>query len=181
MFGPVSFGNKPAVAERFGRIARSICGQQLSVAAARTIHGRVCDLLGEISPATILATAPEDLRGCGLSNAKVAALMDLSEKVTTGALNLGRLGRISETDAVAQLTQVRGIGEWTAQMFLLGSLHRLDVWPTGDAGVRNGYALVADLATVPTADELEPMGDAYRPYRSIAAWYCWQLLDNAPG
>lgn len=180
LFGPVSMGRKPRVDERFTRLARSIAGQQLSTTAARTIFGRVVDLVGELSPSAVLATSPEDLRSCGLSGAKVNALVDLAARVDDGSLDLGALGRMSEERIETELVKVKGIGRWTAQMFLLGSLQKLDVWPTGDAGVRNGFALIAALPKTPTADELEPLGDKYRPYRSVAAWYCWRYLDNNP-
>lgn len=179
-FGPAGFGRKPTVDERFGRLVRSITGQQLSVTAARTIHGRVVDLVGDPSPRAILAHPPEALRACGLSNAKVAALNDLAVRVDDGRLDLGGLGRRSDDAVIATLTEVKGVGPWTAQMFLLGVLHRLDVWPTGDAGVRNGFAVLTGRDKAPTADELETLGERFRPYRSIVAWYCWRFLDNNP-
>jgi DNA-3-methyladenine glycosylase II len=180
MFGPARFGSKPKVDERFGRLARSIAGQQLSTTAARTIFGRVVELVGEINAESILSTEGQALRGCGLSNAKVHALHDLATHVVDGSFDLASLGRKSDEVVIESLVEVKGIGRWTAQMFLFGSLQRLDVWPTGDAGVRNGYRLLAELASSPTADDLEPLGDRFRPYRSIVAWYCWQILDNNP-
>jgi len=173
-------GPRPLVEERFARVARSIAGQQLSVTAASTIFGRVVDLVDLVTPASILRTSPDGLRECGLSNAKVAALCDLAQKCSDGTLDFGSLGRIPVEDAVARLTEVKGIGRWTAEMFLIGSLHKLDVWPTGDAGVRNGFAQMTGLKIAPTADELQPMGNPFRPYRTIVAWYCWRTLDNKP-
>ncbi|MFT7601665.1 MAG: DNA-3-methyladenine glycosylase II [Acidimicrobiales bacterium] len=179
-FGPARFGSKPKVDQRFPRLARSITGQQLSVRAAGTIFGRLENLLGPVTPEAILGTNPDELRACGLSGAKVAALVDLASRTESGALVLESLGRRPEEEVIAALTAVRGIGRWTAQMFLLGSLHRLDVWPTGDAGVRNGFARMMGLPSTPTAEELELLGDAFRPYRSVLAWYCWQAIDADP-
>lgn len=180
VFGPARFGRRPKVDERFGRLVRSITGQQLSVAAARTIHGRLCDLVGDPSPASILDRSPDEFRSCGLSNAKAVALGDLAARVDDGRLDLAKLGRSSDTDVIDTLTEVKGVGPWTAQMFLLGVLHRLDVWPTGDAGVRNGFAVLTGRNGPPNADELEDLGDRYQPYRSVVAWYCWRFLDNNP-
>ncbi len=180
LFGPPRLGPRPKVDERFGRLVRSITGQQLSVAAARTIHGRLCELIGNPTPAALLAYDHETLRGCGLSNAKVAALHDLARRVDNGDLNLSTLGRASDDEVIETLCAVKGIGPWTAQMVLIGVLHRLDVWPTGDVGVRNGYAVLTGSEVAPSADELAALGERFRPYRSVAAWYCWQFLDNNP-
>ena len=180
VFGPARFGTKPRVDERFGRLVRSITGQQLSVTAARTIHGRVCDLLGDPTPERVLSEDPERLRACGLSNAKVAALLDLSHHVVDGRLDLAALGRRRDQDVVASLTRVKGVGPWTAHMFLLGVLHRLDVWPIGDVGVRNGFTLLTGGGTTPSSEDLERLGEPFRPYRSVVAWYCWRFLDNDP-
>lgn len=179
-FGPCRFGPKPRVDERFARLARSIAGQQLSVTAASTIFGRVSSLLGFVTAETVLSVEPGQLRACGLSNAKVAAFVDLAERIAAGSVDLASLGRRSDADVVETLTAVRGIGRWTAQMFLLGSLHRLDVWPTGDVGVRNGFAQMMGLDRVPTTLELEQLGERFRPHRSVVAWYCWRVLDSEP-
>lgn len=165
--------------ERFAELARAICYQQLAGRAAATIHGRFEALLdGSPEPESVLAASEENLRGCGLSAAKTASIRDLAAKVLDGTVELDRMGRLSDEVVVSELTQVHGIGEWTAQMFLMFQLGRLDVWPTGDLGVRNGYGVIHGLATPPTAKELAPLGEPYRPWRSVVAWYCWRAVDT---
>ena len=133
-------------------------------------------------PAALLALSDEVLRGVGLSRNKTLSLRDLATKVLDGTVDLDRrhLGRASDAEIVEHLSMVRGIGEWTAQMFLMFQLRRLDVWPTGDLGVRRGYGLAWRIPA-PTARELEPLGDAFRPYRSVAAWYCWRACELYAG
>ena len=120
----------------------------------------------------------ESLRAAGLSANKTASLQDLSAKVLDGTVVLDPAGLRAESDAevVTRLSTVRGIGKWTAEMFLMFRLRRLDVWPTGDLGVRKGFGLAWGIPT-PTAKELEPLGDPYRPYRSVVAWYCWRAAE----
>jgi DNA-3-methyladenine glycosylase II len=160
----------------FEALVESVTHQQLAGKAARTIHGRLVALVdGEVTPERILALSPEQLRGAGLSGNKAASIVDLAAKVLDGTADLsGR--RLSDEEIVTRLTMVRGIGPWTAEMFLIFQLRRPDVWPTGDFGVRRGYGLMHAVA-MPTARELEPLGDPYRPYRSVAAWYCWRACD----
>lgn len=178
--GPMRLGPRPRVADRFERLAEAIAYQQLAGAAAAAIWGRVVALTapGPFDPSAVLALADEQLRGAGLSRAKVAALRDLALKVDDGSVALHRLGRMSDDEVVAELTQVRGIGPWSAHMVLLFDLHRLDVWPTGDYGVRAGFGIAYGLTDIPTPRELEAHGDALRPYRSVAAWYCWRATDT---
>jgi 3-methyladenine DNA glycosylase/8-oxoguanine DNA glycosylase len=176
--GPMRIPRAPRVEDRFESIARAITYQQLAGKAASTIWGRVRDLVdGPFTPASMLALDDQQLRGAGLSGAKTAAVRDLALHVDTGRLQLDRLGRRGDDEVVAELTQVRGIGTWTAQMFLIFDLHRLDVWPTGDLGVRVGYQRAFGLADPPTARELEALGDECAPHRSVVAWYCWRVLD----
>jgi len=125
-----------------------------------------------------LATPTELLRGAGLSAAKAAAITDLAQKVTDGRVSLERIGRLGDEEVIDHLVQVRGIGRWTAEMFLLGTLGRLDVWPVGDYGVRAGFASAWGLPEIPAPAELLGLGDRFRPYRSIVAWYSWQVVDN---
>jgi DNA-3-methyladenine glycosylase II len=128
-------------------------------------------------------TPPEQaLRWVGLSAAKAASIRDLAVKVTDGTVVLDPAGLRTESDAevVARLSTVRGIGKWTAEMFLMFQLRRLDVWPTGDLAVRKGFGLAWGIPT-PTAKELDPMGDPYRPYRSVLAWYCWRAAEIYQG
>jgi DNA-3-methyladenine glycosylase II len=162
-----------------GTLVRAITYQQLAGPAARSIHGRLLDALGgEVTPERLLALPDEALRGAGLSAAKAASLRDLSAKVLDGtvALEPRRIGRLSDDEIVTQLSSVRGIGRWTAEMFLMFQLRRLDVWPTGDLGVRRGYGLAWDIPT-PTPKQLETLGEPYHPYRSIVAWYCWRASE----
>jgi DNA-3-methyladenine glycosylase II len=160
-------------------LVRAITYQQLAGAAARAIHGRLIDALdGSVTAEHLIALPDETLRAVGLSAAKVASLRDLSAKVLDGTVKLDprQLARESDEEVVARLTSVRGIGKWTAEMFLMFQLRRLDIWPTGDLGVRRGYGLAWGVPT-PTARELEELGEPYHPYRSIVAWYCWRAAE----
>jgi DNA-3-methyladenine glycosylase II len=153
--------------------------QQLATAAAVAIHGRlVAALGGEVTPQRLLAMADADLRAAGLSANKTASVRDLAGKVLDGTVLLDPAGLRAEPDdeVVARLSAVRGIGRWTAEMFMMFQLRRLDVWPTGDLGVRKGFGLAWAIPT-PTAKQLEPLGDPYRPYRSVVAWYCWRAAE----
>lgn len=163
----------------FAELARAVCYQQLAGSAARAIHGRFEALLdGDPTAEAVLALGPERLRAVGLSGSKARTISDLAAHVVSGEVELDRVARLSDEKIVGELTAVWGIGRWTAEMFLIFQLGRLDVWPVGDYGVRKGYASVHRLADVPSARELEPLGDPYRPYRSVAAWYCWRAVDT---
>ncbi len=165
--------------ERFGHLAEIIVYQQLAGRAAAAIHGRLVEALdGEVTAERVWVTPPETLRSCGLSGSKVASLRDLAEKVRSGEVELSRIGRLSDADVVRHLTVVRGLGPWSAQMFLIGTLSRLDVWPVGDFGVRAGYARAWALAEMPSPKELELLGEPFRPYRSLVAWYCWRAVEE---
>jgi DNA-3-methyladenine glycosylase II len=167
----------------FAALVRAIVYQQLAGAAAGAIHGRLISALdGDIQPEPLLALSDESLRAVGLSANKAASLRDLAGKVLDGTVVLsGRgLSRLSDEEITARLSSVRGIGPWTADMFLLFQLRRLDVWPTGDLGVRRGYGLAWDVP-MPSARELQPLGDPYRPYRSLVAWYCWRAVELYAG
>lgn len=167
------------LATHFAALVRSIVYQQLAGAAAAAIHGRLLSALGEGGgPEELLALSDERLREVGLSSNKAASLRDLAAKVLDGTVVLDPRGLAREGDeeVVARLSSVRGIGKWTAEMFLMFQLRRLDVWPTGDLGVRRGYGL-AWAVPMPSARELEPLGDPFRPYRSVAAWYCWRAVE----
>jgi DNA-3-methyladenine glycosylase II len=170
---------RPPQDSHFASLVRAIVYQQLAGAAAAAIHGRLLAALGDdVRPEALLALPPEALRAAGLSANKAASLRDLAAKVVEGTVVLSTRGLARETDdeVVARLSTVRGIGRWTAEMFLIFQLRRLDVWPTGDLGVRRGYSLAWDIP-MPSARELEPLGDPYRPYRSVVAWYCWRAVD----
>jgi 3-methyladenine DNA glycosylase/8-oxoguanine DNA glycosylase len=178
-YGPPRLGGRKPASTRFAVLANAICYQQLAGKAAATIHARfVAAVGGEVTPANVLAAPMDVLRAAGLSAAKAAAITDLAQKVTDGRVSLERIGRLSDEDVVDHLVQVRGIGRWTAEMFLLGTLGRLDVWPVGDYGVRAGFSSAWGLPEIPAPAVLLDHGEAFRPYRSIVAWYCWQVVDN---
>lgn len=178
-YGPPRLGARVPVEQRFAVLARAILYQQLAGGAARAIHGRfVAALGGEVSPERVLAAGPEALAAAGLSRAKAAAVRDLAEKVITGEVALAGLGRQPDDEVVAHLVRVRGIGRWTAEMFLLSSLRRPDVWPVDDFGVRAGYARAWSLGALPSPAELAPLGERFRPFRSTVAWYCWRAADE---
>jgi DNA-3-methyladenine glycosylase II len=178
--GPCTMGWGRTRRPHFAELARMICYQQLAGAAARAIHGRFEALFdGHPTPELVLA-APEDvLRGAGLSASKVASIRDLAAHVVAGTVDLDHIARRSDDRVVEELTQVRGIGSWTAEMFLMFQLGRLDVWPVDDFGVRKGYARLYALPEPPTARVLAPLGEPFRPYRSVAAWYCWRAAEDA--
>jgi DNA-3-methyladenine glycosylase II len=167
----------------FATLVRAIVYQQLAGRAAAAIHGRLIAALGgDVQPEALIALSDETLRAVGLSKAKVMSLRDLAAKVLDGTVVLSppALARESDEEVIARLSAVRGIGRWTAEMFLLFQLRRLDVWPVGDLGIRRGYGLAWHIPT-PTARELEPLGDSYRPYRSVLAWYCWRAAELYAG
>jgi DNA-3-methyladenine glycosylase II len=161
----------------FGALVRAIVFQQLAGPAARAIHLRVRALVdGPLTPEALLAVPDGDLRAAGLSGAKLASLRDLSGKVLDGTVALGGDARIPDDEIVARLVTVRGIGPWTAEVYLMFELRRLDVWPVGDLGVRQGYGLAWGIDPPPGAGRLRPLGDRFRPYRSVVARYCWAAL-----
>jgi DNA-3-methyladenine glycosylase II len=179
--GPIRIGRRTA--SHFAALVEAIVYQQLAGAAARAIHGRlVAALHDHVQPEALLALTDETLRTVGLSINKVRSLRDLAAKVLDGTVVLSPRGlsRHSDEQVIARLSTVRGIGPWTAQMFLMLQLRRLDVWPVGDYGVRHGYGLAWKIPT-PTARELEPLGEPYRPYRTVVAWYCWRAVELYAG
>jgi DNA-3-methyladenine glycosylase II len=163
----------------FAALVRSITYQQLAGAAASAIHGRLIALLeGEVTPERILSVTTEQLRAVGMSGNKTRSLQDLSAKVLDGTVVIDprRLARLGDEDIVARLSTVRGIGKWSAEVFLMFQLRRLDIWPTGDLAIRKGFALAWNIP-VPAPKALDAMGEPYRPYRSIVAWYCWRAAQ----
>lgn len=172
--GPFRPG-RPDPDGHFGALVRAIVHQQLAGSAAAAIHGRFRALVdGPLTPEAVLALPEPALRAAGLSATKAASVRDLAAKVAEGAVVLD--GRASDDEIVERLVRVRGIGRWTAEMYLLFELRRLDVWPVDDLGVRRGYALAWGLDDTLTPRELEPLGERFRPYRSVVAWYCWQAV-----
>jgi 3-methyladenine DNA glycosylase/8-oxoguanine DNA glycosylase len=168
--------------DHFAALVRAIAGQQLSTKAASTIYGRLEALMPgkHPTPEALAALSDDQLRAVGMSRQKTASLRDLSEKVLSGALPLDALDAMSDDDVIAALTQVRGIGRWTAEMFLMFRLHRPDVLPLGDLGIVNAVKQVYGLRKIPTPERIRKLGEAWRPYRSVASWYLWRSLDNEP-
>jgi 3-methyladenine DNA glycosylase/8-oxoguanine DNA glycosylase len=174
--GPL--GHRPRNPDgHFGALVRSIVFQQLAGRAAHAIHQRVrATVRGELTPAALAAVPDEALRAAGLSGNKLASLRDLSAKVLDGTVDLTRSAGMDDEEIIAGLVAVRGIGRWTAEMYLMFELRRLDVWPVDDLGVRQGYGLAWQLDQPPVARELIPLGERFRPYRSIVARYCWEAV-----
>jgi DNA-3-methyladenine glycosylase II len=167
----------------FEALVRAIVYQQLAGRAAAAIHGRLIEALdGDVRPERLVALSAEAFRAAGLSRAKIASLQDLAAKLIDGtvALSPRALARQSDQEIAARLSSVRGIGRWTAEMFLMFQLRRLDIWPVGDLGVRRGFGLAWQIPT-PTPRELELLGEPYRPYRSVVAWYCWRAAELYAG
>lgn len=162
----------------FASLTRSIVFQQLAGRAAAAIHSRFVDALGgAVTPHAVLAATPESLRASGLSGNKVAAILDFASKTIDGTVPLPALSALDDEDIIARLSTVRGIGRWTAEMFLLFELRRPDVWPVDDLGVRNGWTLIHSLPAMIKPAELRQAGEPLRPYRSVAAWYCWRAVS----
>ena len=168
----------------FGALVRAIVYQQLAGRAAAAIHGRLIAAVddADVEPEPLLALTDEQMRAVGLSRNKMASLRDLAAKVLDGTVVLSPRGLAMQSDEeiIARLSAVRGIGPWTAEMFLIFQLRRLDVWPVGDLGVRRGYGLAWQVPE-PTARELKSLGDPFRPYRTVAAWYCWRAAELYAG
>ena len=170
-------------ANAYGALLRAIVGQQLSTKAARTIYLRVLDLFGGATPAPeqLLEASEEDLRGAGLSGRKVEYLRDLAAHVISGELELERLGELSDEEAIAEIVAVRGLGQWTAEMFLLFHLERPDVLSGGDLGIRKAVQVEYGLEEMPAPLEVLEVGEAWRPHRSLASLYLWESLAAVPG
>lgn len=173
----------PAPGDHYGALVRSIVGQQLSVAAARAIYGRLLERFGgrPPSPQEVLAQDEEELRAAaGLSRAKVGFLRSLAEHVVAGELELDRVAQLADEAIVAELCAVRGIGEWSAHMFLMFQLERPDVLAVGDLGVRRAAERAYGLPALPSADDLRALAEPWRPHRTLACRYLWRSLDNEP-
>ena len=168
--------------EPYGALVRSIVGQQLSTKAARSIYERLTALFDgrTPSPAELLAADPEEVRSVGLSRPKVGYLRSLAEHVESGELELARLSELPDEEVTEQLTAVKGLGQWTADMFLIFHLGRPDVLPVGDLGVRRAVERAYDLPELPDAARLTEIGEPWRPNRSLASLYLWRSLDNKP-
>jgi DNA-3-methyladenine glycosylase II len=169
-------------ADAYGALLRAIVGQQLSTKAARTIYGRILELFDGRTPAPeqLLEAGEPDLRAAGLSGRKVEYVRDLASHVISGELELDRLGELSDEDAIAEIVAVRGLGVWTAEMFLIFHLERPDVLSGGDLGIRKAVQIEYELEEMPPPAQVLEIGEPWRPHRSLASLYLWESLANAP-
>ena len=180
---PSARDGRPESHDHYGALVRAITGQQLSVLAARAIYTRLISRYGDRppTPQEILAEDPEELRlAAGLSRAKAAYLRSLAEHVISGELELERLDELPDEQVIEELVAVKGVGLWTAQMFLMFQLERPDVLPTGDLGIRNAIQRAYALAEPPSVAQMEEIAEPWRPYRTLACRYLWRSLHNEP-
>lgn len=168
--------------DAYGALVRSIIGQQLSTKAARTIYGRFTDLFGGVTPAPdeVLTTPDEDLRAAGLSGRKAEYLRDLARQVESGALDLDSLHLLPDEEVTSRLVAVRGLGRWTADMFLMFHLGRPDVLPVRDLGIRRAVERAYELDRMPEPAKLCQMAEPWKPHRTLACLYLWESLDSVP-
>jgi len=174
--GPFELKNRP---ERFQALVRAIIFQQLAGRAAQTIFDRFVGLFPDVrfpSPEIVIAASDDDLRKVGLSRQKAAYIKDLAGHIKGRSLSFHRFSRMDDEEIIADLVRVKGIGRWTAEMFLMFNLGRPDVLPVDDLGIRNGVMKAYGLKEPPRAAELREIGEAWRPYRTVASWYIWQSL-----
>ena len=164
----------------FHSLVGSVIAQQVSVKAADSITQKLAiQLNGDVTPERVHSTSHDDLRSAGLSGAKAKTIKGLAHAVHTGVLDLEKaLTHPDDSAVVAELTKLWGIGRWTAEMFLMFTMHRLDVWPTGDLAMRKGWNIVHGASGDIDPDVIEPLGDPLRPYRSVVAWYCWRAVEG---
>lgn len=177
--GPCALGEARDRFDHFAMLARAIVFQQLSTKAATTIHDRLVAAMpdGQVSPAALATFTDEAFRAAGISRQKALYLRDLGAKVDAGDLPLAALDAMSDEEVIAALTQVKGIGRWTAEMFLIFRLQRPDVLPLNDLGIVNAIQRAYGLRKKPSPARMNKIGDAWRPYRSIASWYLWRSLE----
>jgi DNA-3-methyladenine glycosylase II len=181
---PSARAGRPDPGDHYGALVRSIVGQQLSVLAARAIYGRLTERFGgrPPTPQELLDDEPEELRAAaGLSRAKVGFLRSLAQHVLSGELELESLDALSDDEVIAELTAVKGLGEWTSHMFLMFHLQRQDVLAVGDLGIRRAIERAYGLQGLPSTAEMEALAEPWRPYRTLACRYLWRSLDNEPG
>ncbi len=180
--GAGPYALRPGDGDPFTSLSRAIVFQQLAGRAAAAIYRRfVAAIAGSVTAEAILATEPDALRAAGLSGAKTASLIDLATKTREGTVPLDGIEALGDDEIVARLTTVRGIGRWTAEMFLLFELHRPDVWPVDDLGVRHGWSRIHALPETIKPRALEAEGERFRPYRSTLALYCWHAVHIERG
>lgn len=164
----------------FVSLVRALVSQQLSGKAAATIFGRVSALAGgdrQLSPAAVLAIDPQALRDAGLSRQKISYIRDLAERVSDGRLALDALPDLSDDEVIAAITAVKGFGVWSAEMFLMFRLNRPDIFPVGDLGIVKGVQHLLGMKTKPSVRTMLRTAEAWRPYRSVAAWYLWRIRE----
>ena len=168
--------------DEYGALLRSIVGQQVSTKAARAIYLRVLDLFGGVtpSPERLLEASEEELRGAGLSGRKVEYVRDLARHVVDGELELGRLQELSDEEAIAEIVAVRGLGRWTAEMFLLFHLERPDILSGGDLGIRKAIQIEYGMEETPTPKQTVEFAERWSPHRSLASIYLWESLAAVP-
>jgi DNA-3-methyladenine glycosylase II len=165
--------------DHFSALVRAITGQQLSTKAAATIYARLIALMpAGVTPEALMSLTDEQMRAAGMSRQKIAYFRDLAQKVLNGALPLDTIDTLTDDEVIAALTQVKGIGRWSAEMFLIFRLHRPDVLPVDDLGIVTAMKNVYRLRKRPTVDRMRKIGESWRPYRSVASWYLWRSLDN---
>ena len=166
----------------FSALVRTITSQQLSTKAAATIHRRILDLMpdGVATPEAIERTSDEQLRAAGLSRQKVAYVRDLGKHAANGELPLHSLNTLSDEEVIAAITRVKGLGRWSAEMFLMFRLHRADVLPVDDLGIVVAVQRLYGLRKRPKPDRLRKIAEPWRPYRTVACWYLWRSLENTP-
>lgn len=179
--GPCGLGAARERFDHFSMLVRAIVFQQLSTKAATTIHNRLLALMPDGTDASCLGALTEaQLRSVGISRQKAGYLRDLCEKVSSGAVPLADVDAMDDEAVVTALTQIKGVGRWTAHMFLIFRLQRPDVLPVGDLGIVTAVQRAYRLRKPPTPARLTQIGEAWRPYRSVASWYLWRSLDNEP-
>jgi len=168
--------------DHFSALVRAITNQQLSTKAAATIYRRLTELMSEGSPTPegFAAVSDEQLRAVGYSRQKIGYLRDLVQHVQAHQLDLASIDSLDDEEVITQLTQIKGIGRWSAEMFLMFRLHRPDVLPVGDLGIVNAIHRQYRLRKRPTPDRIRKLGERWQPYRSVACWYLWRSLDNEP-
>jgi DNA-3-methyladenine glycosylase II len=164
----------------FLTLARAICGQQISVKAAQSVWDRVTACCISVSPENVLAKERTQLRACGLSDRKVEYIADLAQHFADGKIHVHRWPEMSDEEIIAELTEVRGIGRWTAEMFLIFNLLRSDVFPLDDLGVQKGIRLSYFKGRKVSVARMKKLGEGWRPWRSVATWYLWRSLDPVP-
>ena len=163
--------------EPFMTLARAICGQQISVKAAQSVWNRVCECVGEITPQNVLNRKRPQLRACGLSDRKTEYIADLAQHFVDGKIHEHRWPAMDDEAIIAELTDVRGIGRWTAEMFLMFNLLRPDVFPIDDLGVQKGIRVSYFKGRKVSLARMRKLAESWRPWRSVASWYLWRSLD----